>query len=91
MVRILVVDAYGRGKKGRKAWNDFRALVTGSFDRLNVHVDVSTRSRGKLNDFIYEADTEFVDPMSITKFDRLDFIFVGGEATLLPWLSLIHI
>ena len=85
MVRILIVDSYSRDKVGRRAWTAFHKIVTGAFDRLNVHVDVSMRSREALEEFIYEADTEFVDPMAVTKFDRLDFIFVGGQATLLPW------
>jgi hypothetical protein len=33
---------------------------------------------------------EFNDPTSITRFDRLDFVFLDGDATLPPWAPSQH-
>ncbi len=85
VMRVLVVDAYGASAKGRAAWKSFLRLVVAACDKQNIHVDMVTARYNGLADYIYQPDSRFVDPLSVTRFDRLDLVFVGGSPTHLPW------
>ena len=85
MVRILLVDGYGSSNAARSRWKEFCNIVVAACDLQNIHVNMQTSPYNRLHEYIYQPDSAFVDPLSIKRFDRLDMIFVGGEATVLPW------
>jgi hypothetical protein len=85
MVRILVVDGFGSSSDARDRWKEFCKIVVAACDLQNIHVNMQTCKYNRLHEYIYQPDSAFVDPLSIKRFDRLDLIFVGGEATILPW------
>ena len=89
-MRILVVDAFSKTSAGRKKASLFKAEVQKVFDNLKIHVHLQMNRMNDLGDFIYEEDTAFSHPMGVTKFDRLDFIFIGGNPTLLPWAKCLR-
>nr|CCA16295.1 conserved hypothetical protein [Albugo laibachii Nc14] len=92
-MKILLVNAYPSGsKRGQEAFLAFRQyVVTMLRDEITMHdvtsFEIIERSRQELNEFLFEVGTEHSnDPESMTRFDRLDFVFIDGEiSSFLPW------
>lgn len=90
-MRVLIVNAYPvSSKRGREQYNEFRRHVTCIVRDLEkteaTRVKIIEKHRNNLDSFLYEAHSEFVDPLSITNFDQLDFVFVDGDANSSPWV-----
>ena len=50
-------------------------------------MSTQTANHTQLADWLYEEGSEFANPVSVTRFDRLDFVFVYGDPAVLPWMK----
>ena len=87
-MRCLVVDAFDQNLCGRKALRYFvrsinRAFACADPEGASVHTTVAPLDA--LEDFIYVDHEDRENLTKIKRFDRLDFVFVGGDPEVLPW------
>ena len=75
-MRVLAVNGFPATIRGRDLFESFVSTIKTTFEELDVHVDVSTRSSKNLRDFLYQLNTEFISTESLKRFDRLDMVFV---------------
>lgn len=82
---VLIVNS-GHNRSGI----DFRAfveLVKSSFSSLSCHdVKFMVKRANHLRPWLFEEGTQYSDPVAVTRFDRLDFVFLYGDPALLPWM-----
>lgn len=50
-----------------------------------VAVYLQVKKASHLRPWLFQQGSEFSDPVSVTRFDRLDFVFMYGDPKLLPW------
>lgn len=90
-MRVLVVNAYKDNLEGKKAFQNFYQAIQKAFQKQKYFnkedikftcVDYKT-----IDSYLYEQHTQYVDIAAEKKFDYLDFVFIDGEANLLPWQS----
>jgi len=99
-MQALIVDGCGPTPSGRAAFSRFKQQVEqafSSFAALDVRpVHFHVRKSTNLAEFVYDDSPlpkgerpkvggKFRDPMAVTKFDRLDFIFVDMPVDTAPW------
>lgn len=48
---------------------------------------VQVKHGNQLRPWLFEDGTAYGDPVSVTRFDRLDFVFVYGDPSLMPWMK----
>ncbi|POM66583.1 Hypothetical protein PHPALM_17539 [Phytophthora palmivora] len=89
-MRVLIVNAYPTSsKRGRERFEQFRRLVARVVREIQkveiTRVEILEKHRSNLDSFLFELHSEFTDPHNITNFDRLDFVFVDGDANSYPW------
>lgn len=86
-MKVLLVDAFSKSAKGRTQFKQFYETTRQCFERASegVQPNYVVRSFRNLKDYIYEADTEFMNPRAYRNFDSVDFIIVDGNANLRPW------
>ena len=85
-MRALLVDGFGQSQPERQRFRDLERTIRAGFDAVHVDfLDLVVRRHTRLGDYIYEMDSPWIDRRSLTRFDRLDFVFVGGDANCLPW------
>ncbi|KAG9413869.1 hypothetical protein AC1031_013080 [Aphanomyces cochlioides] len=86
-MRVLLVNGYSHASHER--YHQFKQLVLGSLrymEKLDVTgMTLLEKHRSDLTEFIFELHSDTSDPAAITRFDRLDFVFVDGDCTLPPW------
>lgn len=89
-MKVLIVNAFNKSPQGDKSFKYFVASIKKAFDNQKYFakdgitytcVDFET-----IDEFLFEPSSGFVDSQAEKKFDYLDFVFVDGEANLLPWL-----
>jgi hypothetical protein len=89
-MRVLVVNGLASSARGRQAAKDFYNSVIKAFkpvskmdidppDFIHVH-------KSELDDYLFEAESEFDRPQAVSRFDRVDFVFVNADESALPWL-----
>lgn len=88
MVQILVVNAYGSGRKGASYQLALRVL-----GRMVKGVHLLERGSDDLTDFVLDWENEVIDENSksiVKHFDKVEMVFVLGDSTLLPWDPQCH-
>jgi len=90
-MKILVVDGYNEGKRGRQAFNAFlRTLESAIKSSGSFKQDISMVHRNLINvgDYVLDWENEHLtDEAKIraSKFDTLDIICFGGDMQTCPW------
>ena len=68
-MRVLIVDGYPSNPAGKVAFKTFYGLVMSSFNEtktLDVDgINVSVRHHTKLDPYLYDHETHFIDPMAV--------------------------
>ena len=99
-MQALIVNGCGPTTGGRAAFARFKHQVEQAFsgfaslDVRPVHFHV--RTSASLGEFVYDDSPlprgerpkvggKFRDPMAVTRFDRLDFVFVTMPMDMAPW------
>jgi hypothetical protein len=89
-MRVLVVNGLPSSARGRQSAKEFYNSVVAAFEPVSkldidppdfIHVHKS-----ELDDYLFEAESEFDRPTAISRFDRVDFVFVNADDSALPWL-----
>ncbi|KAJ0409768.1 hypothetical protein ATCC90586_001081 [Pythium insidiosum] len=93
-MRVLLVNAFpAQSRSGAVRFEAFRQHVRRllrDLEREDVtSIEVIEKGRLELDEFLFEMhSTELAfasDPQAITRFDRLDFVLVAGDASACPW------
>ena len=87
---VLVVNATAGagGSGGRSSFRAFVDIVRQAFVANGISsVQLTARHCSKLTDWVYDYDVGFQDKAAVTRFDRLDFVFIYGDPALLPWMK----
>ena len=88
MVQILIVNAYGPGKKGASY-----QLAVRSLSKLVKGSHFIERDTDDLVDFILDWEHEVLDENSksiVKHFDKLEMVVIVGDSSLLPWDPKCH-
>jgi len=93
-MKVLIINAFADNVRGRRSFQEFLANVKNAFVRqreLSIQsIDFIVRDRNNLEDYLYDVYNKYENKEAEKGFDNLDFIFVDGEANLLPWLPQAH-
>lgn len=93
MSRALIVNGFKNNHFGRQQFTKFRNNVTNSLQKLltNPQIEIEIRTHTALHDFIFDSQKPGFPEMSgIRRFDGLDFIFIDGDDSILPWNPEAH-
>lgn len=86
---VLVVNAYKDNPEGKKAFYKFFQALKKAFKQQRYFnkedIKFTCVDHNTIDEYLFEQYTEFVDTAAEKKFDYLDFVFIDGDANLLPW------
>ena len=80
-MRALVVNA-GRT---RKSFEDFCDIISTSTAAAGLDIELTARTSDTLDDMIYDPNLGYIDKACVPSFDKIDFVFVIGDGTQMPW------
>eukprot|EP00743_Colponemidia_sp_Colp-15_P005762 GILK01006194.1.p1 GENE.GILK01006194.1~~GILK01006194.1.p1 ORF type:complete len:851 (+),score=173.04 GILK01006194.1:207-2759(+) len=87
---VLIVDAFPHTTEGQRMFAEFEGTIRQAFQtsllKRYENVQFILRTKATLDDYLFDHDTEFTDREALKAFDHLDFVFIDGDANLLPWL-----
>lgn len=88
-MKILIVNGFQDNSKGTETFLAFQAIIYNIF-KLESHlvdteIEFYVRSLSKLDDLLYEMNSNFTKKSSASNFDTMDMIFVAGDSRLYPW------
>eukprot|EP00746_Dinoflagellata_sp_MGD_P163199 gnl/MRDRNA2_/MRDRNA2_91110_c0_seq1.p1 gnl/MRDRNA2_/MRDRNA2_91110_c0~~gnl/MRDRNA2_/MRDRNA2_91110_c0_seq1.p1 ORF type:complete len:544 (+),score=87.38 gnl/MRDRNA2_/MRDRNA2_91110_c0_seq1:89-1720(+) len=90
-MRVLIVDGFPPTSQGRQDLEDFKCAIKssleGPYKSFLDSIAFAVRDKLGLEDFLYDPTTEFTSRAALGSFRAIDFVFVGGDANLLPWQS----
>jgi len=90
-MKILVVDCYEEGKKGRRGYNSFHRTLVASLNEsgpLTSDVEIVHRNLRDVGDHTLEWETEKLDEEARRRcglFDSIDIVCIGGDMQICPW------
>jgi hypothetical protein len=72
-----------------ETFNPDKALrfVEGLLRDAKIDASIDRRTHDDLGSFLYQKDSEFTNPESAKRFDKLDIVFLEGDSRAsMPWL-----
>ena len=88
-MRILLVDAFGRGSVGRRGFRQTSKAVRNTLSKLKVEfgdAHITTLLLKELKRVVFDESSAFPDPDAIGRFAAFDIVIMDGDALLLPWM-----
>ena len=88
-MRILVVDAFGKGSVGRRDFRKLSKAVRKTLSKLKVEfgdAHITTLLLKELKQVVFDESSAFPDPDAIGRFAAFDIVIMDGDALLLPWM-----
>ncbi|KAL4475780.1 hypothetical protein ABPG72_011557 [Tetrahymena utriculariae] len=90
-MKILIVDFYKNSPKGTKRFSNYQQLVKEMVLSQKVFPDTEThffiRDKNNLGDVLYEIGSQYKNKNNVNFFQTIDFIFMEGDISVLPWSS----
>ncbi|OMJ75186.1 hypothetical protein SteCoe_25736 [Stentor coeruleus] len=89
-MRVLLVNAYSETSEGKRSFNSFKSIILEAFTYQKMYnlsdIEFIEVDRHTIDSYLYEPASGYSNKDSEKLFDHLDFIFIEGEANILPWL-----
>ena len=89
-MRILIVNGFAESSDGRRSFQAFRSIILEAFTHQKMYnlsdIEFIEVDRYSIDTFLYEPASGYSNKDSEKLFDHLDFIFIDGDANMLPWL-----
>lgn len=90
-MRVLLVNGYADSSDGKRSFAIFKNLVLEAFTYQKMYnltdIEFLEVDRTTIDGFLYEPASGYSSKDSEKLFDHLDFIFIDGDANMLPWLK----
>ena len=90
-MRVLIVNGYADSPDGNRSFIAFKNLILEAFKYQKMYnisdIEFIEVDRHSIDSFLYEPASGYSSRDSEKLFDHLDFIFIDGEANMLPWLK----
>ena len=90
-MRVLIVNGYADSPEGKRSFSNFKSIVLEAFTYQKMYnltdIEFLEVDRNTIDSFLYEPASGYSSRDSEKLFDHLDFIFIDGEANMLPWLK----
>jgi hypothetical protein len=88
-MRVLIVNGFSNTPGGRDAAEKWIKAVKKAFS-LQTHfnlsqIDFDIVDRTRLDLYLYQYASPFLEKDSQKRFDRIDFVLIDGDCTILPW------
>jgi len=88
-MKILIVNGYSKDYKGRRRFEEFVRIIKELYIEQRISLadqpEIIVRDKDNLEDYLYEAYTQYSNVESRKRFDVLDFVFIDGDGNQLPW------
>ncbi|KAF0687244.1 Aste57867_21006 [Aphanomyces stellatus] len=86
-MKFLLVNGYSHASHER--FQKFKHHVVHILRHIEVLdascVGLEEKHRSDLGEYIFELHSDNADPLAITRFDHLDFVFLDGDSSIPPW------
>lgn len=90
-MRVLIVNGFAESSEGYRSYSAFRSIVLEAFTYQKMYnlsdIEFIEVDRHSIDTFLYEPASGYSNRDSEKLFDHLDFIFIDGDANMLPWLK----
>mmetsp|Transcript_7935 Transcript_7935/g.15428 ORF Transcript_7935/g.15428 Transcript_7935/m.15428 type:complete len:620 (-) Transcript_7935:28-1887(-) len=88
-MRVLVVNGFSSSTEGQKSFQSFFVSIKEAFSHQKLfnltHIEFVVVDSKSIDEYLYEINTGYLATDAEKLFDHLDFIFIDGDANLLPW------
>lgn len=89
-MRVLIVDAFSSNQEGRRKYQTFKNSVKQAFSLQKIHntgdIEFIEVNHETIDSYLFELNSVYLNRDAEKLFDHLDFVFIDGEANMLPWL-----
>ena len=90
-MRVLIVNGWADTSDGHRSFQNFKSIIFEAFTYQKMYnlsdIEFLEVDRYSIDTFLFEPASGYSSRDSEKLFDHLDFIFIDGEANMLPWLK----
>ena len=88
-MKILVVNGFTDSAEGKRKFSEFLKAIKTSFEKNKPQIigqpEYVIRDKSNLDDYLFEVNTEFNSTEAQKLFNNIEFVFMTGECSFLPW------
>ena len=90
-MRVLIVNGFAGSSEGARSYIAFKSIILEAFTYQKMYnlsdIEFIEVDHSSIDTFLYEPASGYSNRDSEKLFDHLDFIFIDGDANMLPWLK----
>lgn len=84
-----MINGFAKSAIGDSKFQAYFKYLSKVFESLKNNdvskIDIQTKHRSELDTYLFELNSEYMNPEAITKFDQIDFVFIDGNPYEAPW------
>lgn len=93
-MRVLIVNGFSNTPEGQRSFQEFNSSIKDAFSHQKLfnltHMEFEVADHDSIDQYLYEINTGYLSTdaeqvLPTQLFDLLDFIFIDGDANLMPW------
>lgn len=90
-MRVLIVNGFSEKAEGRRSFSVFKHSVIEAFSHQKMYnvsdIEFIEVDRSNIDCYLFETVSGYQSRDAEKLFDHLDFVFIDGDANMLPWLK----